>query len=34
VYLQLTLRLISEDGEATPIVHSVSVDWGCPFEVP
>jgi len=32
VYLQLTIRLISDDREATPIVHSYSVQWACPGE--
>jgi streptogramin lyase len=30
VYMQLLIRLISEDREATPIVHSYSVQWSCP----
>ncbi len=32
VYLELTIRLISDDGEATPIVHSYEVEWSCPSE--
>ncbi len=31
-YLQLNIRLKSEDGESTPIVHSYSVQWACPGE--
>ncbi len=31
-YLLLIIRLISEDRETTPIVHSYSVDWSCPGE--
>jgi hypothetical protein len=31
-YLQLNIRLISEDRESTPIVHSYSVQWACPGE--
>jgi streptogramin lyase len=31
-YLLLIIRLISEDREATPIVHGVSVEWSCPGE--
>lgn len=31
-YLLVTIRLLSEDNEATPIVHSFSVDWACPGE--
>lgn len=29
-YLLVIIRLISEDREATPIVHGFSVDWACP----
>lgn len=29
-YLQVTLRLISEDRETSPIVHSYGVTWTCP----
>jgi hypothetical protein len=31
-YILLIIRLISEDRETTPIVHSYSVDWACPGE--
>lgn len=31
-YLLVTIRLLSEDNESTPIVHSFSVDWACPGE--
>ena len=29
-WMLLTIRLISEDGESTPIVHGYEVQWGCP----
>ncbi len=29
-YLLLIIRMISNDRESTPIVHSYSVAWGCP----
>lgn len=29
-YLLLIIRLISQDREATPIVHGYSVEWACP----
>jgi hypothetical protein len=32
VYLQLTIRLLSDDNESTPIVHGYSVQWSCPPE--
>jgi streptogramin lyase len=31
-YLLVTIRLLSNDNEATPIVHAFSVDWACPGE--
>jgi hypothetical protein len=31
-YLQLIIRLVSEDEESTPIVHAYSVQWACPGE--
>ena len=31
-YLLLTIELISNDNESTPIVHGYSVDWACPGE--
>lgn len=29
-WMLLTIRLISEDGESSPIVHGYEVQWGCP----
>lgn len=29
-WMLLTIRLISQDRESTPIVHGYSVQWGCP----
>ncbi len=31
-YMLLIIRLISDDREATPIVHGYSVEWSCPGE--
>ncbi len=31
-YMLLIIRLISQDREATPIVHGYSVEWSCPGE--
>ena len=31
-YMKLTLRLLSSDGESTPIVHGYDVQWACPGE--
>ncbi len=31
-FLQLTIRLISDDRESTPIVHAYSLEWACPGE--
>jgi streptogramin lyase len=33
-YLLLIIRLISQDRESTPIVHSYNVEWSCPCDVP
>ena len=31
-YMELTIRLVSEDGESSPVVHAYSVQWACPGE--
>ncbi len=33
-YLLLIIRMISQDRESTPIVHSYNVEWSCPGDVP
>ncbi len=33
-YLLLIIRLISQDRQSTPIVHSYNVEWSCPGDVP
>jgi streptogramin lyase len=31
-YMLLTIRLLSQDNESTPIVHAYAVQWSCPGE--